>query len=323
MGNKRHWMRKRYVFDGDSLSMRKERLTLRKFGGKLLSFVLLSVSLTVVFYLVFSLCFNTRTEAALKEQNRAYESQLPALQEKSAMLSSEIQRLSERDNRIYREIFLTDSPELDLSSSLAFLGGLDTIPDTEIEKYAAAKAEKLWEKAGRIGENMRRALESVSAEGAVIPPMHTPIAPLSYAQTGASVGTKINPYYKVETPHAGLDIISEADVPVMSSADGVVTDVVRSMKGQGNVVEITHKGGYRTRYAHLSAINVRKGSTIRRGAVIGRVGISGNAYAPHLHYEVLRDTAILNPVNHFFASVTPEEYFNMMVVSTNTRQSMD
>ena len=62
---------------------------------------------------------------------------------------------------------------------------------------------------------------------------------------------------------------------------------------------------------------------VRRGDVIGRVGISGNAYAPHLHYEVLRDTIVMNPVNHFFASVTPAEYLNMVVMSTNTKQSMD
>lgn len=315
-------MRKRYEFDRNSLDFRKERLTLRRLGGRLLSFALLSLSLTVVFYLIFSLCFSTETETALRKQNRAYESQLPGLLEKSSALSDEIRRLSARDNMIYREIFLTDSPELDLSSSLSFLGGLDTIPDRDIEKYAAVKADSLFSKAARIEENMKRALAAVSS-GSPVPPLHAPVAQLSYAQTGASVGNKINPYYKVETPHYGLDIISEADVPVLAAADGVVTEVVRSMKGQGNMVEISHDGGYSTRYAHLAAINVRKGAMVRRASVIGRVGISGNAYAPHLHYEVRRDTVVLNPVNHFFASVTPEEYFSMMVMSTNTRQSMD
>ena len=170
---------------------------------------------------------------------------------------------------------------------------------------------------------MKRALAAVSSGKGDVPPLHAPIVPLSYAQIGASVGNRINPYYKVEAPHSGLDIISEADVPVLASAGGVVSEVRRSMKGQGNVVEISHNGGYRTRYAHLAAINVRKGMRVRRGDVIGRVGISGNAYAPHLHYEVLRDTVVMNPVNHFFASVTPAEYLNMVVMSTNTKQSMD
>ncbi len=316
-------MKRRYEFDIDSLDMKKERLTFRKLGVAVLSFALLSLSLTIVFYLLFSLFFNTKTEAALKRQNRAYESQLPALEEKSGMLSAEIRMLSGRDNRIYREIFLTDSPGIDLNPSFAFPGGLDTIPDRDMEKFTEHRIDSLSLRAIRVEENMKRALAAVSSESAVIPPVHAPIAPLSYAQIGASVGDRINPYYKVATPHTGLDIISEADVPVLAAAEGNVTGVTRSMKGQGNVVEISHDGGYRTRYAHLSAINVSKGARLRRGTVIGRVGISGNAYAPHLHYEVLRDTAVLNPVNHFFASVTPEEYFNMMTISTNTRQSMD
>jgi len=316
-------MKRRYVFDKDSLSFRKERLTLKWLGGRLLSFVLLSLSLTVAFYLAFSLLFNTKEEAALKEQNRAYGSQLPKLQEKSDMLSAELQRLSARDNFIYREIFLTDAPRLDMASSTASFSGIDTIPDGQIVKYAAVKIDALFSKADRIEANMKRVLAAVSAAGNAPPPLHAPIEPLSYAQIGASVGNRINPYYKVEAPHSGLDIISEADVPVLASAGGIVSGVTRSMKGQGNVVEISHDGGYTTRYAHLAAINVRKGMRVRRGDVIGRVGISGNAYAPHLHYEVLRDTMVLNPVNHFFASVSPEEYLNMMIMSTNTQQSMD
>lgn len=316
-------MKKRYVFDKDSLSFKKERLTLKKLGGQLVMFALLSLSLTVAFYLVFSFFFNTKEEAALKEQNRAYGSQLPKLQEKSAMLSAELQRLSARDNNIYREIFLTDAPDLDLTSSLSSLGGLDTIPDRHMVKYTSIKIDTLFSRAERIESDMKRALAAVSSDKGEVPPLHAPIVPLSYAQIGASVGNRINPYYKVEAPHSGLDIISEADVPVLASAGGVVSEVRRSMKGQGNVVEISHNGGYRTRYAHLAAINVRKGMSVRRGDVIGRVGISGNAYAPHLHYEVLRDTVVMNPVNHFFASVTPAEYLNMVVMSTNTKQSMD
>jgi murein DD-endopeptidase MepM/ murein hydrolase activator NlpD len=53
------------------------------------------------------------------------------------------------------------------------------------------------------------------------------------------------------------------------------------------------------------------------------VGVSGNSFAPHLHYEVLRDTVVLDPVNHFFASVSPEDYLNMLVMSVSTGQSMD
>ena len=70
-------------------------------------------------------------------------------------------------------------------------------------------------------------------------------------------------------------------------------------------------------------IEARKGRKITRGTRIGYVGVSGNSFAPHLHYEVLRDTVVLDPMNHLFASVTPEEYVNMLVMSVSTGQSMD
>ena len=51
--------------------------------------------------------------------------------------------------------------------------------------------------------------------------------------------------------------------------------------------------------------------------------MSGNAYAPHLHYEVLRDSRLCDPVNYLFGSVSPSEYANYLYMSINTRQSMD
>ena len=53
------------------------------------------------------------------------------------------------------------------------------------------------------------------------------------------------------------------------------------------------------------------------------MGVSGNSFAPHLHYEVLRDSLVLDPINYMFASVNPDEYLKMMILSVNTGQSMD
>ena len=110
---------------------------------------------------------------------------------------------------------------------------------------------------------------------------------------------------------------------VLAAADGTVISVSKSRKGPGNVVEIDHGNGYRTRYAHLQDMNVRKGRTVRTGDVIGHVGMSGLSYAPHLHYEVWRDTVLCDPVNYFFGSVDPEEYASMFIVSVVTGQSLD
>ena len=103
----------------------------------------------------------------------------------------------------------------------------------------------------------------------------------------------------------------------------MVKNVIRSRKGLGNVVEIDHGNGYVTRYAHLADVEVRKGRELKKGARIGYVGVSGNSFAPHLHYEVLRDTLVMDPVNHLFASVTPDDYVNMLIMAVSTGQSLD
>ena len=81
--------------------------------------------------------------------------------------------------------------------------------------------------------------------------MTAPLQSFSYAKTGASVGEKINPFYKVSVFHGGLDLISQQGEPVLAVADGTVKDVEHSSKGLGKVVTISHGDGYTTRYAHL------------------------------------------------------------------------
>ena len=156
-----------------------------------------------------------------------------------------------------------------------------------------------------------------------IPPLTLPLEEMSYVQTGASVGLKHNPLYKVDIRHEGLDLVAPQGSVVKAAADGQVRKVIRSHKGLGNIVEIDHRNGYVTRYASLGDINVSQGRMVKRGQKIGTVGISSTSFAPHLHYEVLKGEAILDPVHFLFASVSPDEYAKMLYMSVSTRQSMD
>ena len=153
--------------------------------------------------------------------------------------------------------------------------------------------------------------------------MSLPLESVSFAQVGASVGQKVNPFYKVETAHTGVDLIAPQGDPVLAVADGTVTDIINERKGLGNVVEITHPGGYVTRYAHLADIKVSRGQRVQRGRRIASVGISGNSFAPHLHFELLKDGEYMDPVDGFFAGVTPEEYAEMKLMASRTGQSLD
>lgn len=315
-------MSSQYIVDKD-FRFKKEKASVWTVICRILMFFVATISLAIVYYILFALVFSTEEERALKQENRLYEQEYPEMASKEALLADVVEGLKVKDDRIYEEIFNTSAPNMDQFSSLEFLMALDSIPDTDLVSHSAGRLDKLEVSAGRVEENFKRVMEAILASDFVMPPMSNPLKDFTFAQTGASIGDKINPFYKVPMKHNGLDLIAPAGDPVYAVADGTVKEIIRSRKGLGNVVVIDHGNGYVTRYAHLADIETRKGRKVRRGARLGYVGVSGNSFAPHLHYEVLRDTLVLDPVNHFFASVTPEEYMNMLIMSVTTGQSMD
>jgi hypothetical protein len=316
-------MRGQYVFDEDKVRFRKVKISFWTVLRRMLLLFVASVSMAVLYYIVIALFVSTEEERLLKMENRMYEREIPELEARERLLSDVVMGLQVRDDRIYEEIFHTSAPNMDPGSSLEFLAGLDSISDNNIVMRSAGKIDVLEHRAARIEDNFRQIVGMVQSEDLAVPPMMNPLEDFSFAQTGASTGERINPFYKVKIMHNGLDMIAPAGDPVYAAADGYVKDVVKSRKGLGNVVTIDHDNGYVTRYAHLADIEVRKGRWIKKGTRIGYVGVSGNSFAPHLHYEVIRDTTILDPVNYFFSSVTPDEYVNMLIMSASTGQSMD
>ncbi len=312
-----------YIFNKDDIKFRRKKTSVWTVVRGILMFFVATMSMAVLYYVVFALFFSTDEEKRLRDENRIYEREFPALEQKEQLIAEVIDGLRIKDNGIYEEIFHAPAPNVEPLSAVDFFAGVDSIPDNDIVIYAEAKIGKAEGSARNVERNFRRIMEVVQDSGFVMPPMTNPLEDFSFAQTGASTGDRINPFYKVKVRHDGLDMIAPAGEPVHAAADGVVRNVTRSRKGLGNVVEIDHGGGYVTRYAHLADMEVHKGRTLKKGARIGYVGVSGNSFAPHLHYEVRRDTLVMDPVNYLFASVTPEEYMNMLVMSVVTGQSMD
>ena len=288
-----------------------------------LKLFLASISLTVIYYIVFALFFSTDTERALRNENRMLERMYPEMERKAELLDDVVEGLRVRDMKIYEDIFETDAPELDRIPDMNLVSLTDSVAEESLVMLTEAKSEKLMSGASRVEENMRHILTRLSESGQAFPPMHLPLSDFSLPMTGASVGRKMNPFYKVTGNHEGLDFMATLGAEVLAAADGTVTQVSRSRKGPGNVVVIEHCDGYLTRYAHLQDMTVKRGQKVERGAVIGHVGMSGGSFAPHLHYEVWRDTLLCDPVNYFFGSVDPEEYVQMFIVSVMTGQSLD
>ena len=94
--------------------------------------------------------------------------------------------------------------------------------------------------------------------------------------------------------HAGMDIDGERGEAVVAPASGMVS-AAEYKGGYGNMVEIDHGNGIKTRYGHLSKIEVQPGVTVTRGDMIGLVGSTGRSTGPHLHYELRVNNRPINP----------------------------
>lgn len=115
--------------------------------------------------------------------------------------------------------------------------------------------------------------------------------PLDYVRiTSTFAPNRYHPILGRNRPHLGTDFGAGAGTPVRATGAGVVSFAAVS-GGYGNLVKIRHHDGYETRYAHLRAFasGVRAGTRVAQGDVIGYVGATGLATAPHLHYEFRRN----------------------------------
>ena len=313
-------MKTRYEFDKD-FNFRKVTHSVWGMVRTTLKWLVATVSLAAFYYIVFSFFLNTEEERRLKRENRMYEKLYPQMKEKEQLISDVIKDLRLRDDAIYERLFHAQAPQMDPMGSMSFVFAGDSIPDKDMVEYTSGKAALLARAAESVDSGFLKIFSC--AAKCPMPPVTVPLPELKFAQVGASVGQKLNPFYKVMSQHNGVDLIVGQGTPVLAAGDGVVTDVSKSGKGLGNVVEITHDGGYVPRYAHLQDIVVRKGERVKTGKKIACVGISGNSFAPHLHYEIYRDGELMDPVNFFFASFTPEEYTKAAYMSATTGQSMD
>ena len=108
-------------------------------------------------------------------------------------------------------------------------------------------------------------------------------------------GGRSDPFTGEPGFHQGIDISTDKGSPVYATADGTV-EAAGPAGDYGNLITLQHNFGLTTRYGHLSGFNVKAGQTVSRGDVIGYVGATGRATGAHLHYEILANGSLLNPL---------------------------
>jgi murein DD-endopeptidase MepM/ murein hydrolase activator NlpD len=119
-------------------------------------------------------------------------------------------------------------------------------------------------------------------------------SPLEYTRISSGFGMRRHPFHRSWRAHTGIDYAAPTGTRVRAAGDGVVTYAGRK-GGYGKVVILRHRGQYSTLYAHLSRVNVRRGTRVVQGDIVGHVGSTGWATGPHLHYEFQISGRARNP----------------------------
>ena len=321
-------MSRRFVFNKESLKIDVHRMSVGHVLWLVFKYIFISAVIASLYYLVFALVFDSRKDEALKADNRQMSEEISQLEQRMDILDNSVLSLERRDADLYRDIFGTNPPRYSFDSADQEhyrLSDIYAMNEEGIILSTSVNCFRMDEIASQVTsqlEEIASSLESGKVRASAVPSI-LPVSSFSLTQTGASVGSKFNPFFKTIREHTGIDLMVASGTPVLATASGQVKTVEKKERGYGNRIIISHSEGIETVYAHLSEVRVSAGQTVRKGQVIGYAGASGRAFAPHLHYEVLNNGKPQEPVHYFFSILNPRTYREMLILARTTGQSMD
>ena len=238
-----------------------------------------------------------QSHAALEIENASYRAATEALAEQIAALQSaitDINSSTSMDPNVARSVDKLPS----LIKSRAMGGGSEVRRTTE-----TAALSSMLNTEDTFGL-MRTLLESIESRLSLVRTavdrrnalaQATPSMWPSHGWLTSAWGMRTDPVKGGPDFHPGLDIAGERGQPVFATASGTIS--FAGYNGDyGNMVVVDHGFGLQTRYGHMLTTKARVGDTVNRGDQIGQVGATGKATGNHLHYEVLANGRLLNPL---------------------------
>jgi len=123
--------------------------------------------------------------------------------------------------------------------------------------------------------------------------------PITKGWLSSYFGTRKDPFSGRPAMHKGVDFAGQEDADIVTTASGVVS-WSGERYGYGNLIEINHGKGFKTRYGHNKALLVKVGDVVSKGQVIAKMGSTGRSTGPHVHYEILRNNTQINPIKYVY-----------------------
>lgn len=272
--------------------------------------------IAVVSNILISIWFDTPKMVSIRHENQHLKAQFNILREKINSAEHMLDDIKHRDQFVYRPLLgidtlnipqvyaeYNDSKYADLSSGdygEYIIEGWKSLDRLTREIYYASRA---LDDTQDLAENKE--------EFSTVIPAIWPIDRTKLKNVSSLYGMRKHPKYGYWKMHEGVDLSAPKGTPVYATGNAVV---MRSgwRPGYGQLIELNHGFGYKTRYGHLSKMYVSPGDSVTRGQVIGEVGNTGVSSGAHLHYEVRFRDKTINPIHYFNKDMSPEAYVDLM-----------
>ena len=227
----------------------------------------------------------------LQQIRKQTDQELEALTLRLAELQAKLLRLDALGERLV-DVSDLNSEEFDFSMQPA-VGG----PGTLGEAYQVPEInEVLNELAERIDsrEQQLEVLDDLMSANKLSADTFVAGRPITKGWMSSRYGKRTDPFTGRLAWHGGVDFAGKMGADIVAVASGVVT-LSGPRYGYGNLVEVNHGNGYKTRYAHCKELNVALGDVVRKGDVVALMGSTGRSTGPHVHFEVYKNGRTVDP----------------------------
>jgi murein DD-endopeptidase MepM/ murein hydrolase activator NlpD len=319
----------KYIFNTQTLQYEEHKTPLRVRLLRLFGFVAASLVTAGLIAFVAFRFVGSPQEKLLQSQNRYLRDQYEDLGKRLEEAEIKLTELEKRDNEVYRSIFeanpIPDSARAQLEAQALEIAKIERLPSDQLVSSIEKTLEALFQRM-KIQEQSYKQVEALVKDKATLlahTPAIQPVHNRDLTRIASGFGIRIDPIYKTQKMHQGLDFTAPQGTPIYATANGTVNHAGNKGNGYGNYVTIDHGYGYQTLYGHMVRIKVANGQAVKRGEVIGWVGSTGKSTGPHCHYEVIKFNQKIDPVYFFYNDLTPEQFDQMLKKAAANNQSLD
>ncbi len=312
---------KRYRFNPQTLTYELVTIPLRIRFYRFLRKVLVAFILASLATMIFSYFFYTPKMYRINEYRNSLLLKYDLLNDRIAASREMLEEIRYRDNYVYRTLFAVDT--------LHIPGVYHEYPESKYQRFADDRYQPLIHSSWLDLDALSRMVyaESVSLDElfplamdkeklAESIPAIWPIDKNLIRSIG-SFGPRRDPVSGRGAQHDGMDFSGKIGTPIYATGNGQVMANPTGYAGYGLQIMIDHGFGYRTRYAHLSRIDVQPGQQVVRGEKIGELGNTGKSTGPHLHYEVIYRGRPVDPVSYFSREMSDEDFTQIIESAKN------